>query len=106
MFYLLLAIVSTAMVSIIMRLSEKKSTSGIGLLLVNYVMCTFLSWVFAGPMEMGPLLHITAAMGAVNGVFYLAGFLLLQWSVKKNGVVLSSTFMKLGLLVGMAVSVL
>ena len=106
MFYLLLAIVSTAMVSIIMRLSEKKTTSDIGLLLVNYVMCTFLSWVFAGPMEMGPLLHITAAMGAVNGVFYLAGFLLLQWSVKKNGVVLSSTFMKLGLLVGMAVSVL
>jgi len=105
MFYLLLAIVSTAMVSILMRLSEKKTTSDIGLLAVNYGMCTLLAFLFAEKMEMGPLLHITAAMGAVNGVFYLAGFLLLQWNVKKNGVVLSATFMKLGLLVGMAVSV-
>ena len=38
-------------------------------------------------------------MGAVNGCFYLAGFLLLQTGVKKYGVVLSSVFMKLGLLV-------
>lgn len=106
MLYLLLAIFSTAMVSIIMRLSERKTNSDIGLLAVNYVMCTLMSLVFAGEMPVGPLLHITAAMGAVNGIFYLAGFLLLQWSVKKNGVVLSSTFMKLGLLVGMAVSVL
>jgi len=105
MFYLLLAIVSTAMVSIIMRLSEQKTTSNIGMLSVNYAMCTALSLLFAGNMEMGPLLHITAAMGAVNGVFFLAGFLLLQWNVKKNGVVLSATFMKLGLLVSMAVSV-
>lgn len=105
MFYLLLAIASSAMVSILMRLSGKRTSSDIGLLSVNYLMCTALSLLFAGGMEMGPLLHITAAMGAVNGVFYLAGFLLLQWNVKKNGVVLSATFMKLGLLVAMVISV-
>lgn len=105
MFYLLLAIGSSALVSILMRLSGKKTTSDIGLLAVNYLMCTVLSLLFAGKLELGPLLHITAAMGAVNGIFYLAGFLLLQWNVKRNGVVLSATFMKLGLLVAMVISV-
>lgn len=105
MFYLLLAIASSAMVSILMRLSGKKTTSDIGLLSVNYLMCSLLSLLFAGRMEMGSPLRVTAAMGAVNGIFYLAGFLLLQWNVKKNGVVLSATFMKLGLLVAMVISV-
>ena len=105
MFYLLLAIGSSAMVSILMRLSGKKTTSDMGLLAVNYVMCTALSFVFAGKMTPGPQLYLTGAMGAVNGLFYLAGFLLLQWNVKKNGVVLSATFMKLGLLVPMVISV-
>lgn len=105
MLYLLLAVISTALVSILMRLSETKTTSDIGLLAVNYSMCTALALLFAGEMSLGPMLHITAAMGAVNGLIYLTSFLLLQWNVKKNGVVLSATFMKLGLLVGMAVSV-
>jgi Na+-driven multidrug efflux pump len=40
-------------------------------------------------------------MGVVNGVFYLAGFVLFRVAVKRCGVVLSATFMKLGLLVTM-----
>ena len=103
--YLLLAIGSSALVSIIMRLSGKKTTSDLGLLAVNYVMCTVLSFLFAGGMRPEPQLFSSAAMGAINGIFYLAGFLLLQWNVKKNGVVLSATFMKLGLLVAMVISV-
>lgn len=105
MFYLLLAIGSSAMVSILMRLSGKKVTSDIGLLAVNYLMCSALALAFAGKMNLGSQLYITGGMGAFNGIFYLAGFLLLQWNVKKNGVVLSATFMKLGLLVAMVISV-
>jgi multidrug transporter EmrE-like cation transporter len=44
-------------------------------------------------------------MGAVNGVLFLSGFLLLQINTRKNGIVLSSIFMKLGLLVPVALSV-
>jgi drug/metabolite transporter (DMT)-like permease len=47
----------------------------------------------------------TLVMGGFNGLLYLMGFVLLQVNVKKNGVVLSATFMKLGLLVPMVVSV-
>lgn len=109
MLYLILAILSSAMVSVVMRLSEQKITHNFGLLLMNYVMCSLLGAFSAGldalfnPSD--PRLAITTAMGCVNGIFYLVSFILLQVNVRRNGVVLSATFMKLGLLVTMAVSV-
>ena len=106
MFYLLLGFVSSALVSIIMRLSEEKVKNNIGMLVMNYLMCTLLALGETKLWQMGPSLHITAALGVVNGMFYLVSFVLLQRSVQKNGVVLSATFMKLGLLVSILVSVL
>ena len=44
-------------------------------------------------------------MGTVNGVLYLMGFVLMQLNIRKNGVVLSSIFQKLGLLVTLVISV-
>lgn len=108
MFYLILTILSSAMVSIFMRLSERKITNNIAMLLMNYLMCLFLSAAYAGFDSLfapGPQLHVTAGMGAFNGILYLVSFVLLQVNVSRNGVVLSSTFMKLGLLVTMVVSV-
>ena len=107
MLYLLLAIVSSALVSVIMRLSSHKVSGSTGMLAVNYLMCLAVAAVQTGgdilPQSTG--LAAAVGMGAVNGFFYLAGFVLLQRSVKENGVVLSSVFMKLGLLVPMVVSV-
>jgi len=109
MLYLILAIISSAMVSIVMRLSEGKVTNNIGMLVVNYALCSLLAAAFAGFQGLvvpgDPLLAKTAAMGCVNGFFYLAAFVLFQLNVRRNGVVLSATFMKLGLLVAMVVSV-
>jgi len=105
MFYLLLAICSSACVSIFMRLSEGKIHNNIAMLVMNYLMCTLLSAIYAGTAFSGEGLLRTAAMGVFNGALYLISFVLLQVNVRRNGVVLSSTFMKLGLLVTMAVSV-
>ncbi len=107
MFFLISAIFSSAMVSIGMRLSEGKIKNNLAMLVMNYGMCTLLSALYAGGelLETGPGLLLTAGFGVVNGLFYLAGFVLLQVSVRRNGVVLSSTFMKLGLLVPMVLSV-
>ena len=107
MVYLILAVFCSAMVSILMRLSEGKIRNNVGMLLMNYLMCTLLGMGYVGfdlyPQTQG--LPFATRLGMVNGVLYLASFLLLQRNVKTNGVVLSSTFMKLGLLVTMAVSV-
>lgn len=109
MLSLLLAIASSALVSIIMRLSDRKVTGNIAMLTVNYVMCLVVSAAYAGVGNLFPStegLPGALLMGSINGLLYLGGFVLLQINVRRNGVVLSSTFMKLGLLVSIAVSVL
>ena len=106
---LILAIVSSALVSITMRFSNARIKNNLSMLAVNYLMCTFLAWAYMGFGSLFPAVagsQTAATFGAINGVLYLAGFVLLQRNIRTNGVVLSATFIKLGLLVSMAVSVL
>ena len=105
---LLLAVLSSAMVSIIMRFSDGKIKNNFAMLAVNYMMCAFLAWAYTGFGSWflsGTGRQSTVIMGWINGILYLAGFVLLQRNIRTNGVVLSSTFIKLGLLVSMVVSV-
>ena len=107
MLNLLLAIASSALVSITMRLSERSIKNNTAMLAVNYIMCTFLAWAYTGFGSLYPVgRQLAAILGGINGILYLAGFVLLQRNIRVNGVVLSATFIKLGLLVSMAVSVL
>lgn len=100
--YLVLGIASSALVSVVMRLSGKKASSEMGMLAVNYVVCCLMAALytdfsgFSWTMEGLPLV---AGLSAINGVFYLAGFVLLKWNITRNGVVLPATFQKLGVLV-------
>ncbi|MBQ2955742.1 MAG: DMT family transporter [Clostridia bacterium] len=109
MIYLILAMVSSMLVAVFMRLSEKYSRGGTGMLAVNYVMCCALSLAFSGSINLFPAseeLPSALMLGGINGVLYLAGFVLLQWNISKNGVVLPSTFMKLGVLVPTVISMI
>ena len=107
MLNLLLAVISSALVSISMRISEPKIRNNLAMLAVNYLVCLALAWGYTGfvtpfPAQQG--LPFTLTIGSINGFLYLAGFALFQVNIRKNGVVLSSIFMKLGLLVSMLIS--
>lgn len=108
MLYLILAIASSAMIAVILRISAPVVKANISMLAVNYLTCLLLGAWYAG-FRLFPVrsdgFSVTAALGAVNGILYLAGFVLLQYNTRKNGVVLSSAFMKLGLLVPLVLSV-
>lgn len=108
MFYLLCAIISSALVSIIMRLSTDKVENNISMLAMNYLMCSAVAAAYAGFGQLFPqteTLGATLGMGVFQGILYLLSFILLQVNVRKNGVVLPATFMKLGLLVPMVISI-
>lgn len=108
MIYLFLAICSSVCVSLVMRLSAKRAKGSLCMLSANYLMCLVIATCFTGVQNIAPALPglgQALALGAVNGVLYLSSFVIYQRSVAKNGIVLSSTFMKLGLLVPIAVSV-
>lgn len=109
MIYLVFAIISSAMVSIVMRFSEEHIKNNISMLAVNYVMCMLLAGGYTGFQKMfsqGAGSSMALGLGLVNGFFYLFSFVLLQMNVKKNGVVLPATFMKLGVLVPTTVAVI
>ena len=109
MMYLILAMVSSMLVSVVMRLSEKQGATGTWKLSVNYVMCAGMSLWFSGSPQLFPAaegLPTALLLGGVTGVLYLLGFVLLQWNTRRNGVVLPATFMKLGVIVPTVMSIL
>ena len=109
MLYLILAIFSSAAVALVMRLSTSRVKGGMSLLCMNYITCTIAAGVYTGPGNLFPAhpgLWQTVGLGVFNGALYLGAFLLLQRNTRRNGVVLSSVFMRLGLLVPMVLSVL
>lgn len=108
MIALILAICSSAMVAIMMRLAQPRVNHPTGLLAANYIVCSLLALFLSFP-ELSGLsvanVGFSAALGIVNGLLYLGSFVLMQWNTRHNGVVLSSVFMKLGILVPTVLSV-
>ena len=104
MIYLILAIVSSSLISIFMRLSENHIKNEMGMFMANYALCSVLAIAFMDEINVGSLLgthdqHLTVIIGIITGAFFLGGFLFLKYNMKYNGIVLSSTFMKLGVLI-------
>lgn len=103
MIYLILAVISSTLVSVIMRASEKYVRNNITMLASNYLMCSGLAAICTGTWNLFPIsaegFPFSVGLGLVSGVFYMGSFMLLQWNIQKNGIVLSSMFMKLGVMV-------
>ena len=103
MIYLILAILCSAGVSIFMRASEKYCQGHYGNL-ADELCCvcagrTNPHRAGADADRNGKGMPVTIVFGVVTGLLYCGSFILLQWNVRKNGVILSSTFMKLGVIV-------
>ena len=109
MIYLLLAIASSAMVSICMRLSEKHVKNEMGMFMANYAVCIALSYGFmnhALSVSMEHSVMIMWLLGVISGILYLVSFVAMKVNMKYNGIVLASTFMKLGILIPTVMAVL
>jgi len=109
MIYLLLAILSSAMIAIVMRIAQPRVNYPIGLLAGNYIVCSLMALILS-VRELGDIsqdaLGFPAGLGILNGILYLGSFALMQYNTRVNGVVLSSVFMKLGILVPTVLSVI
>ncbi len=106
MLYLILAILSSAGVSIVMRLSTDKIKDNIGMLSMSYLVSTGLAALYTDVSGFAqPGLGLTVAMAVLNGGLYVSGFVVMQRSMPQSGVVLTSTFMRLGLIVCLVLSV-
>jgi drug/metabolite transporter (DMT)-like permease len=110
MIYLLLAVCSSAFISVIMKAGEGRIKNNISALAVNYLTCLLLGIVYSagsGTLIVDPVKgRVTIILGLITGAFYVGSFILYQYNILKNGVVMSSTFMKLGVLVPTILSII
>jgi len=101
MFSLLLATAFSAMLSIVMRVGDGRVRSKIAMLTFNYLTCVVLTGLTVGMSGVGWTesgIARTVGMGLINGVFYVAALIAMQYNLSKNGVVLPSVFSKTGAL--------
>ena len=108
MIYLILAIISSAAIAIIMRLSEKHISNNTSMLASNYLMCCILAVLFTGATQFSLSVkgvNFAIGLGLIGGVLYLAGFLLYQWNIRVNGVTLSALFMKMGVIISILTAI-
>lgn len=109
MIALILSVVTGAATSLTMRLSTGRVKNRYSMLAGNYFMCLLLAGYYlwpAAPLPRHDALPLTLGIGVVNGMIYLAGFMLIQRNTREHGVVLTSVFSRLGILVPTVLSVL
>lgn len=105
MIYLILAIISSVMVSIIMRLGEKQVQNKMCMFMANYAVCMFFSFMFMQNISTSTSFS-TLALGLISGILYLTSFVYLEMNMKQNGIVMASTFMKLGVVIPTLMAIL
>lgn len=102
MLYLLFAVAASSAVAIIMRLGEKHIGNSFAMFTANYFTCAVIAFLFIRDKSVfvpRAGLPFALILGAVSGCLYLTCFVLMKYNIGKNGVMLTSVFMKLGVLV-------
>ncbi len=107
MIYLILAIICSSIISIVMKVSKNHANNKMMMFFTNYVICSICSLFFIGNINgiANNEFVFPIWFGILTGFGYLGCFLLLELNIRKNGVVLSSTFSKLGLIVPIFIAI-
>ena len=87
------------MVSVCMRLSEGYVRNTMAMFTANYAICLAISRFYMGNIRLFAYesgMETAVGLGLASGLLYLVCFVLLQQSIRHNGIVLSSASMKLG----------
>ncbi len=109
MIYLLLAVLSSSLISVVMRAVEDRCRNKMGMFVVNYFTCMTFSCLFAGRIAVytpQPGFGQAVLLGCIAGVLFLVCFVLLQLNIQKNGVAMASTFMKLGVVISTLIAII
>lgn len=109
MLFLFLAILSSTLVSLFMRLSEGHTKNTMVMFLCNYAACSAVGRFYMGSQPLLPTGGngvFALVLGIFGGVLFLVSLALYRLNIRRNGVVMSSLFMKLGVLVPITMAML
>ncbi len=108
MIFLILAVLSSSLISVTMRAFESRCRHKMGMFVVNYLTCMTMACLFAGRVAFystHPGFGRAFLLGCIAGVLFLVSFVLLQLNIQKNGVAMASTFMKLGVVLSTLIAI-
>lgn len=115
MINLILAILSSAAIAVLMRLFDSKINNNMIMFFGNYLTCCICAMFFLGTESISsikifststPGILFALGLGLISGILYLVSFILLQFNIRKNGILLASTFMKFGVLVPVLMAII
>jgi len=104
--FLVLAILSSAAMTIVLKIFKTGDHNRYAIILGNYITCIILGVVLLKDKSLllkGSL--PTYICGGICGVLFVAALVLMQKSIESNGAVMTSAFSKLGLMVPLLMSV-
>ena len=107
MIYLLLAALSSAALTLVLKWFRDPKGSRYGILLGNYLTCMLIA--FIQMPDKGRFYQAspsTFLLGGISGFLFVAGLVTMQSSVRQNGATLTSAFSKLGMLIPLLMSFL
>ena len=106
MIYLILSILSSAVMAVALRVFEDPNGNRYGILLGNYLVCVLISFIrLPDHSQVFKGSPVTILWGIVSGFLFVAGLVTMQTSIRLNGATLTAVFAKLGLIVSLAVSI-
>lgn len=108
MIYLIAGLISSAIVSLVLKICSRWEYDRYGMFAINYLSC-LIPFIFSQIGKDLPSLDDDFAFcfifAILNGLLYLAGLLMNQINVKRNGAILQSTFARLGVMVPTVISI-
>lgn len=109
MLYLILAVLASSAVSIIMRHGEGRVKNSFAMFMANYFVCSAIAlfFVLSGDKPVSSEgFPFALLLGAFAGVMYLVCFVFLKYNITRNGVMLASVFMKLGVIIPLLIAII
>ena len=108
MIYLIAGLISSAIVSLVLKICSRWEYDRYGMFAINYLSC-LIPFIFSQIGKDLPSVDddfsFCFIFAILNGLLYLAGLLMNQINVKRNGAILQSTFARLGVMVPTVISI-
>ena len=109
MLFLIAGLLCSAMVSIVLKASSRWEYDRYFMLAINYMAC-LIPFIISRIGQPSPAINkdfgLCIIFAAINGFLYLAGMVMNQVNVRRNGAILQSTFSRLGVMVPTCLSVI
>ena len=107
--FLIAGLLCSAMVSIVLKASSRWEYDRYFMLAINYMAC-LIPFIISRIGQPSPAINkdfgLCIIFAAINGFLYLAGMVMNQVNVRRNGAILQSTFSRLGVMVPTCLSII